>query len=1051
MPRLAPRLRPSHGPAALLVLLVLLLVSLPAPAQTLDVVGRAEKISRFDGPLSGSSGFGSSAARVGDLDGDGVEDVVVGASVQLGRGAVYVLFLREDGTVKAFQEVSDQVGAPDTFALDDFDYFGSSVASLGDVDGDGVADVLVGTPGDSDGQYQAGAAYVLFLNGPASEAPGTARAMQKISNTEGTPGGFFLDDNTSFGTGAAGVGDLDGDGVPDAVVGASRDDGTDFGSTRGAVYVLFLRADGTVRAFRKLSQGLGLPPSFTLADDAFFGSSVASVGDFDGDGVTDLAVGAMWDDDVYGAVYLLALRPDGTARVVQKISHDEGTPEGLDTGFGNLFGSSVTALGDLDGDGVSELLVGAQQDDDAVTDRGAVYVLFLRADGTVRGTRKLDAAGGLVPGLALDNDDRFGSGLAFLGDLDGDGLPEALVGAPGDDDGHNNAGAAYVLSLRPDGSAAASQKISDFAGGLPTSGALVFGNGADFGSSLARVGDLDGDGLPELAVGAPDETFARGLVYLLFLDADGRLRTHRALGEGHGTPDAFALDPQDHFGTSVAALGDLDGDGVSELLVGAQQDDDAGTDRGAVYVLFLRADGTARAVQKISDAEGTPDGFELDDFDYFGSSVAGAGDLDGDGVPDAVVGARLDDDGGGFTNATTGAAYVLFLRADGTARAVQKISDTEGTPEAFNLDAFEAFGTSLDTFGDLDGDGIPDLVVGANGAAYLLFLRGDGTVRAFTRIAEGEASVPESFALDSGNAFGSAVAVLGDLDGDTVPDLLVGDENDDDGSFNRGAAYVMYLLPNGYVKDVRKASQTEGTPDGFAIGSSARFGRAAAGLGDLDGDGVPDVAVGAPFDGHGAAHMLFLSRDVTLPVEMAAFTATASGASAVLAWQTASETRNAGFAVERRGPGTGGAWAEVAFVEGAGTTVEAQAYRYVARGLAPGTHAFRLRQTDLDGATTPSEAREVAVALGAPYAVSIYPNPFATAASIDLTVREAQQVAVAVYDALGRRVATLFDGRLAAGQAQALRLPGAGLASGVYLVRVEGETFTATRRLALVR
>ena len=116
------------------------------------------------------------------------------------------------------------------------------------------------------------------------------------------------------------------------------------------------------------------------------------------------------------------------------------------------------------------------------------------------------------------------------------------------------------------------------------------------------------------------------------------------------------LDDHDHFGWSVASLGDLDGDGVGDLAVGAPRDGDGGFVRGAVWVLFLNPDGTVKSHQKISDTQGGFTG-TLDDFDWFGLSVAALGDLDGDGVGDLAAGARNDDDGG----PDRGAVWVLFL------------------------------------------------------------------------------------------------------------------------------------------------------------------------------------------------------------------------------------------------------------------------------------------------------------------------------------------------------------------------------------------------------
>jgi hypothetical protein len=229
-------------------------------------------------------------------------------------------------------------------------------------------------------------------------------------------------------------------------------------------------------------------------------------------------------------------------------------------------------------------------------------------------------------------------------------------------------------------------KISATAGG--------FGRGLDnsdeFGSSVAALGDLDGDGVPDLAVGAwldDDGGSARGAVWVLFLHADGTVKAAQKIS---ATAGGFSgvLDNQDVFGWSVAALGDLDGDGVPDLAVGASGDDDGGSARGAVWVLFLHADGTVKAAQKISAPAGGFSGV-LDTDDLFGSSVAALGDLDGDGVPDLAVGARLDDDGG----SNRGAVWVLFLQANGTVKAAQKISATAGGFGGV-LDNSDVFGAS---------------------------------------------------------------------------------------------------------------------------------------------------------------------------------------------------------------------------------------------------------------------------------------------------------------------------------------------------------------------
>lgn len=189
----------------------------------------------------------------------------------------------------------------------------------------------------------------------------------------------------------------------------------------------------------------------------------------------------------------------------------------------------------------------------------------------------------------------------------------------------------------------------------------------------------------------------------------------------------------------------------------------------------------------------------------------------------------------------------------------------------------------------------------------------------------------------------------------------------------------------------------------------------------------------------------------TLPVELASFDATVDGRTAVLRWTTLSETNNAGFAVLHRGPSADD-WTRNGFVDGQGTTTRRQTYRFSLSALAPGRHDFRLRQVDADGSTTLSPTTTVEIQAQAPYVLSrISPNPVRTRADLTLRVRRSQRVTIALYNVLGQRVTTLHDARLAAGTRHTVTIPGTDLPSGSYIVRVQGPSFSATRRVVVVR
>ncbi|MEO1480355.1 MAG: T9SS type A sorting domain-containing protein, partial [Bacteroidota bacterium] len=189
----------------------------------------------------------------------------------------------------------------------------------------------------------------------------------------------------------------------------------------------------------------------------------------------------------------------------------------------------------------------------------------------------------------------------------------------------------------------------------------------------------------------------------------------------------------------------------------------------------------------------------------------------------------------------------------------------------------------------------------------------------------------------------------------------------------------------------------------------------------------------------------FRKTATPLPVELVGFEAQLDGADAVLTWATASETNNAGFAVEHRTP-EGEAFGEVDFVAGNGSTTEQQTYAYRVDALVPGTHTFRLRQVDFDGAFEYSPEVEVTVAFDGTLALAVYPNPATSQAAIRMSA--ASDVRVVVYDVLGREVAVLLDGPATAAP---LHLDAQELPTGLYVVRATTAQGAVTRSLTVTR
>ena len=194
----------------------------------------------------------------------------------------------------------------------------------------------------------------------------------------------------------------------------------------------------------------------------------------------------------------------------------------------------------------------------------------------------------------------------------------------------------------------------------------------------------------------------RGAVHLLFMNADGTVNSTDTIAHGTG---GLSLSDYDYFGSSVTALGDIDGDGTGDLAVGAYRNDAGGNDTGAVYILFMDSDGTVNSVKKLTNST---DSLSLSAGNEFGNSVAGAGDIDGDGVPDLAVG-TMGHDQGGYGENNRGGMYVLLLNREGGINAVYQISSHL---QWLSLDNMDHFGSDV-TIGDIDGDGTPELIIGA--------------------------------------------------------------------------------------------------------------------------------------------------------------------------------------------------------------------------------------------------------------------------------------------------------------------------------------------------
>ncbi len=361
------------------------------------------------------------------------------------------------------------------------------------------------------------------------------------------------------------------------------------------------------------------------------------------------------------------------------------------------FGAALTNIGDLTGSGQLYIAVGAPGRDAGGTDIGAVYLTPLNAGGTASTSIVLTSGVSGMPTLTAG--DRFAASIAAIGDIDGNGVVDLVVGAPGDDAGGIDAGALYILRLNAAGSVVGSTKLANGVSGMPTLAA-----GINFGAAVSMIPDLDGDGVAELAVGAPASDTGgsdRGSIFILFMNPSGTVKSFTEIASDlNGGP---TLTNSDQFGSSIAAIGDLNGDGLSDIAVGVPFDDTAFTNGGAIYTLFLSSTGTVVGSTKI--ANGINGGSTSISGNNFGSGLAAAGDLDGDGKVDLTVGLTEYFFGG--------AQFILLLNSDGSAKASRELS--RWATSGFSLNSGDRFGASITSLGDLDADGFLDFAVGTPG------------------------------------------------------------------------------------------------------------------------------------------------------------------------------------------------------------------------------------------------------------------------------------------------------------------------------------------------
>jgi hypothetical protein len=542
---------------------------------------------------------------------------------------------------------------------------GVTTTFYGDGDQDGYGDDTVTTEACSQ------PAYYATVGGDCDD-----------TDADYSPGATEGCDGEDYNCDGAMDNDADVDGYPDVSCGGDDCDDTDNTVNPAATEVC---EDGIDNDCDGTSGSCGWDGESVVTDaDAIFqgeasGDRAAGYGvggaDFNGDGYSDLAIGALFHDangSDSGVVYIVEGPVTGT------LGLGSADYELAGEGSADRFGRSIVTA-DTDGDGYDDLVVSATHDDDGGSNAGAVWLFR----GPLTSMNATDADAKFIGEASTDI-----VGDIDAADFDGDGYDDFLIAAQYNDAGGANAGAVYIVTGTTTGDLDLSSATAKFVGEAA---------GDEAGSALRSAGDTDGDGNVDALVGArfnDNGASNAGSVYLLLGPATGTIDLSNA------DTTLEAKHASDYVGgdISVSGTGDLNDDGYDDIMVGAGGDDDNGTDAGAVYLYFGPLSSGSASVLTYDHkilGEATGDGA--------GRSVTPLGDVDGDGSPDLLIASIFEDSGA--TNA--GAAYLVLGPATGISDLADAKAKFTGTGSADYLGHH-----SLANAGDVDGDGYNDWLVG---------------------------------------------------------------------------------------------------------------------------------------------------------------------------------------------------------------------------------------------------------------------------------------------------------------------------------------------------
>ncbi|MGF2040133.1 MAG: beta strand repeat-containing protein [Nostoc sp. CmiVER01] len=482
---------------------------------------------------------------------------------------------------------------------------------------------------------------------------------------------------------------------------------------------------------------------------------------------------------------------------------------------GDISGISVSNAGDINNDGIDDLIIGADgASPNGIYGAGQSYVVFGRRNLGSSGILNLSDLNGtngfLINGIAAD--DFLGNSVSNAGDINNDGIDDLIIGAElASPNGNSLAGQSYVVFGGGNLGSSGILNLSDLNG---TNGFLINGIAKydTSGNSVSNAGDINNDGIDDLIIGArgasPNGNSLAGQSYIVFgggnLGSSGILNLSNLNGTNGFLINGIA--ERDHSGTSVSNAGDINNDGIDDLIIGTDSASPNGkAGAGQSYIVFGGRNLGSSGILNLSDLNGT-NGFLINGiaaFDYSGISVSNAGDINNDGIDDLIIGGYNASPNG---KARAGQSYIVFGGRNLGSGGSLNLSELNGT-NGFLINGIaerDNSGYPVSNAGDINNDGIDDLIIGAGtaspnginkaGQSYIVF--GGRNLGSGGSLNLSDLNGTNGFLINgiaAGNLLGNSVSNAGDINNDGIDDVIIGAPTaSPNGNSYAGQSYVVF-------------------------------------------------------------------------------------------------------------------------------------------------------------------------------------------------------------------------------------------------------------------